>query len=233
MSPAFRRAPHPVRPDVRRAPHPVRPGDVVRLRIASTWSGLRLPPHEEATVTLSREGEGDDDALRILIEAPFHGDPPPPEDGQPREARDGLWSFEVVELFLGSSSDALPGPAAPAPSGPRPYTELEFGPHGHALGLSFSHYRQRVALFPVEVVRCEVMRPVWPGGSLAGGARWTAEARVPLSRLPPLPWWANAFAMHGEPPGRVHAAAFPASAERVPDFHAPDTWRALPLTEHA
>ncbi len=179
-----------------------------RLVIGTTWAGAPLAAAATTRLAIDVAPEG----LRLTLDAPFHGDPPPPEDGQPRGARDGLWEFEVVELFLAGPEGA--------------YLELEFGPHGHALALQFSSYRQRLACFEL------------PSRARIEDHRWTAEATVPSERLPRGPWRGNAFAMHGLPPGpssgsapgssgRVHLAAFPAGPGRAPDFHDPNTWRAL------
>ncbi len=175
------------------------------LVIASTWAGAPLAEALQARLQLDLEPAG----LRVLIDAPFFDDPPPPADGQPRTARDGLWEHEVVELFIGAAEG---GKA-------RHYTELEFGPHGHALGLRFEGYRVRVARFEVAFEVLSLDR---------GARRWRGEARVPRALLPPPPWRMNAFAMHGDP--RIHLAAFPAPEGLSPDFHAAAVWRPIDLT---
>ena len=62
-----------------------------------------------------------DSGLGIEIEAPFFDDPAPDSDGQ---AFLGLWDYEVVEIFFLASKNEE-----------EMYLELEFGPHGHHLGL--------------------------------------------------------------------------------------------------
>ncbi len=180
----------------------------VDLRIAATWAGAPLPDAEVTRLTLSLAGDGPNGAMTIALDAPFHDDPPPAPEMHPRTARDGLWEFEVVELFLGGLTA---GPAGP-------YTELEFGPHGHALGLRLAGYRNRIARFEVDFRSLVIDRVA---------RRWQGLARVPLALLPPPPWCGNAFAMHGAP--RHHQAAFPAPPGLAPDFHAAASWRPLSL----
>jgi len=189
------------------------------LTLRALWSGGSLPEADWVTVELSlhhlaptsaeeeeRTGGWGSRELRIAIDAPLWGDPAPPPSNHPRRAYEGLWDYEVVEIFIGGAGgrDAMP------------YLELEFGPHGHALGLCFEGYRHRRERFEVE---CEAWQR---------GRRWRLGARVPEHRLPPGPWTANAFAMHGVGPERRHLAAHP-GLERALDFHDAAAWRPLPL----
>ena len=66
-----------------------------------------------------------DAALVVDIEAPLHDDAPPLGAAG---SWDGLWDFEVVELFLLGSRER--------------YLELECGPHGHYLVLQLQGPRQ-------------------------------------------------------------------------------------------
>ena len=65
----------------------------MRLELASTWDGQPARDSERATLTLSATP----DALHIAVDAPYHGDPPPP--GAPGPCW-RLWEHEVVELFI-------------------------------------------------------------------------------------------------------------------------------------
>jgi hypothetical protein len=186
------------------------------LHIRRTWHGEALPEHEHVSVELSLHhiappaGSEEDEAtggwghreLQIAISAPFHGDAPPPPAQGSKRCYDGLWHHEVVEVFIGG----------PRQAEDTPYIELEFGPHGHALGLGFDRYRERRETFEIE------------GEAWLRGPRWQARAIVPFHRLPPLPWRVNAFALHGPPEARVYKAAGAARPGRTPDFHAVDTW---------
>jgi hypothetical protein len=62
----------------------------VVLTIGRDWSGAVLPREQRAELRLSWE----DDALRVDVDAPFAGDPPPPGPPGPT---DRLWEHEVVE----------------------------------------------------------------------------------------------------------------------------------------
>ena len=86
-----------------------------RLVIDSTWDGEVIGPDERVSLAL----ELGDAALVLDVDAPFHGDPAPP--GVPGSC-DGLWEFEVAELFLLGAEQH--------------YLEIELGPFGHYLALS-------------------------------------------------------------------------------------------------
>lgn len=172
-----------------------------RLGIDRTWDGAPIAPDERATVRLELAG----DVLLVRVDAPFHGDPPPPGPPGPTPR---LWEHEVVELFVA-------GPAGA--DGAVPYLEVELSPHGHYLGLRLEGVRRVV----------EQGLPFDVAAEIAGG-RWRAEARVPRVWLPPPPWRAAAFVMHGAGPGRRHLASVPLPGPR-PDFHRPDRFPPLRL----
>lgn len=160
--------------------------------IAATWDGRPARPDEVVRVGLRLLPAGD---LVARVDAPWHGDPPPP--GPPGRT-DRLWEHEVVELFV-------------AGSGGR-YIELEVAPGRHLL-LAFDGYRRRTA-DDLPGARCE--------GRLAGGnpARWTADLHVPAAVLPPGPLRHNAYAAHGVGAARRLLALFPPAAPGpCPDFH--------------
>lgn len=132
--------------------------------VGFTWDGSSVADDERVSVRI----DGEPDALVISVDAPFHGDPPPPGTG----SLDGLWAHEVVELFLVGVGDE--------------YVEIELGPHGHFLVLRLRGVRNAV----------ERGLPIAFVASIAGG-RWTGTARVPRGLLPAGPHRANAFAIHG------------------------------------
>ncbi len=175
------------------------------LRIERTWDGQPAAPEEGVEVRLAVAPEGD---LLVALRAPFHGDPSPPTLPGPT---DRLWECEVVEVFVA-------GPAS-GPAGERrhPYLEIELGPYGHHLVLRFLGVRNAV----------ERALPIDYRARLAGKA-WEGEARIPAACLPPRPWAANAFALHGRGAARRHLAATPLPGPR-PDFHQPDRFPALAL----
>ncbi|TNF34871.1 MAG: hypothetical protein EP329_06820 [Deltaproteobacteria bacterium] len=170
-------------------------GDAVRLFVAHTWDGTPVAPEERALVAVTI-AEG---ALRLTVDAPYHGDPAPPGPPGPT---DGLWDYEVVELFV-------LGPDAR-------YTEIELGPHGHHLVLRLEGRRNPVAT-----------RLPLAYAATIDGARWRGTAEVPLTLLPPGPHRANAYAIHGVGTARRYLAMTPVPGDQ-PDFHRLDRYEPAP-----
>jgi hypothetical protein len=168
----------------------------MRWVIDKLWDGRAAEPGEIATVeALFRNA----DLLIVTIDAPRHGDPPPPATMPLGPgAAEGLWHYEVVELFIAGADGR--------------YLELEVGPWGHSLALAFSAPRMRTAL----------------GAGLASATmtahptvgRWHAIIGVPSILLPPAPHAANACAIHGAASARRHLSATPLPGPH-PDFHQP------------
>jgi len=170
------------------------------LAIDRTWDGRPLAEAERGTVRLELAGE----TLLVRVDAPFHGDPPPPGPPGPTPS---LWEHEVVELFV----------AGPGADDAVPYLEVELSPHGHHLALRLAGVRRIVEEgLPLDLRAAIETR------------RWRAEARVPRAWLPPPPWRAAAFAVHGAGPGRRHLASVPLPGPR-PDFHQPGRFPPLRL----
>lgn len=168
------------------------------IRIASTWDGQPLDPAESVTVGLAWELG----FLRIQVDAPWHGDPPP--DGPPGPT-DRLWEHEVVEVFV----------AGPGQRGRTPYTEVELGPFGHHLVLRLRDVREvEDQGHPLELTVDRTRD------------RWRATAWVPGDLLPPRPHRVNAYAIHGEGEGRRHLAWQPVPGP-APDFHQPERFKRL------
>lgn len=164
----------------------------MRFTIGTTWDGQPIGADEAATVDVEAAADG----LVLRIDAPYHGDPPPPAPPGPTE---GLWEHEVVEWFV----------AGPGDDAAVPYLEVEVGPHGHHLVLQLRGVRNAVArALPIDVT------------ARIDGRRWSAVARIPAAWLPPRPWRANAYAIHGADEGRRYLAATPLRGAR-PDFHQP------------
>ncbi|MCB9780822.1 MAG: hypothetical protein H6742_19795 [Alphaproteobacteria bacterium] len=158
----------------------------VFLPIRHTWDGRDADPGEHASVVVKLR----DDGLLVQIDAPFHGDPPPPGPAGPTWA---LWEHEVVELFVLGADDR--------------YLELELSPHGHHLGLQLHGVRTIT----------ERLLPLQPDTRLHAG-RWTSTLLVPLALLPPSPSHANAYAIHGSGDARRYLAHAPVPGP-APDFH--------------
>lgn len=135
--------------------------------------------------------------LTIDVDAPFHDDPPPEGDAGPTDA---LWEHEVVELFVAHGER---------------YTEIELGPHGHHLVLRLEGRRRAVGtLLPLDFE------------ARIDGARWRGVARVARALLPPEPWTANAYSIHGRRADRRYLAAWPVPGVE-PDFHRLECFRPL------
>lgn len=168
--------------------------------VGFTWNGHPVGADERVRVVLEIDG----DHLRIDVDAPFHGDPPPVGPPGPT---DGLWNHEVVELFV----------CGLAPAGaPVPYLEVELSPHGHHLVLDLLGVRAPVrTLLPLEF------------SSHILGERWRGVARVPWSLLPARPARFNTYAIHGTGPARRYLAMTPVPGPS-PDFHRLDRFSAWP-----
>lgn len=167
-----------------------------RLVITATWNGNPVPPAQQVFVRLNRQASGD---LHLDIDAPFHNDPAP---SQPPGSVDGLWNFEVVELFIA-------GP--PQRDGAIPYLEVELGPHGHYLVLQLSDVRK---------VANQGLPLDFDAEIDLDTSRWRGRAVIPASYLPPLPHRLNAYAIDGEGDARRYLAWQPVPGAR-PDFHQP------------
>ncbi|MDP2106916.1 MAG: hypothetical protein Q8J76_13050 [Desulfobulbaceae bacterium] len=166
------------------------------LPIDRLWDGSIADADEQAKVVFALTPSG----MNVEVTARFHGDPAP---NQPVGQTDGLWNYEVVELFVANEKDE--------------YLELEIGPHGHYLALLFSG--KRLLTRQDIVVFCQ---------TTIDGALWRATAHVPQSCLPHNLSRANAYAIHGREGGRRFLAAFPLSGTQ-PDFHQLNFFK--PLTD--
>ena len=157
------------------------------IHVERTWDGLPLPAEEAVRLELTDAGA----ALRLRIEAPFNGDPPPPGEPGPL---DGLWEHEVVELFVAHRHSEA-------------YLEVELSPHGHHLVLALTGVRQAHTRGLPLRYRARI-----------AGSRWTGEALVPREWLPPAPHRINATAVRGVGVARRYLSAEPLPGDR-PDFH--------------
>jgi hypothetical protein len=162
--------------------------------IDKTWDSKTLPAQHHTNVVLTLTLE----TLWIEIDAPFHNDPPP---RTPAGFTDGLWAFEVVELFIVGQQHR--------------YIELEFGPHGHYLGYRFNGVRNRTGVVSQISSTTTIL-----------GNRWHAKARVSLAALPPKSttgWSLNATAIHGTATARCYHSHSALTGD-LPDFHQPDNF---------
>ena len=149
----------------------------VRLVVDKSWDGAIVAGLEETQVRFRLSPQG----LEVEVSAPFYNDPAP---SAPGGELDGLWEYEVVELFL--------------LGGGGHYLEVELGPHCHYLILLLAGIRQvKTRLTP-----CHCKTRII-------GSRWQASLVVAKEQLP-LPFsHANAYVIHGQGAGRRYLAAFP------------------------
>lgn len=157
--------------------------------VSQTWNALPISPEEQVKISLARLPEG----LEVKVATPFYADPAPPFPVGPS---DGLWDYEVVELFLVHGEQ---------------YTELELGPHGHYLLLRLDGIRQAFARALPLTYHWEITVK-----------RWWGETLIPWEYLPPEPWTFNAYAIHGCGEQRRYLALFAvpgAEPDAEADFH--------------
>jgi len=164
------------------------------LLVAQTWDGQPAPRSDWVKVDLALSLED----ILVTIDAPFHGDAPPPTPPGPTP---GLWNHEVVELFLLGEGDH--------------YLELELGPHGHFLVLELVGRRHVVREIPTLDYRVRQL-----------GDRFIGQARIPLAWLPAGVHSLNAYAVYGAEDARQYLAWRGAPGHR-PDFHRLETFGAL------
>lgn len=168
------------------------------LRIAGTWDGSAIAESEQVIFEISAE----DDGWRIGVDAPFHGDPAPP--GKPGPT-DGLWDYEVAELFIvGRDHGSEPL-----------YIELELSPHGHYLLLRLHGVRQAVESLELQSYTARI-----------DGGRWRGEALLDRRLLPLPPHRANAYGIHGMGDARRYLAMTPVPGP-APDFHRLETFEPI------
>jgi len=166
----------------------------VALDVSRRWDGAALASGLRGRVALSAA----EDALhvRASLASPH---PPRVPDAAAGTRVDGLWTFDVVELFAVAADGR--------------YLELELGGGGHWLALAFDAPRRRAARQPSGALRVE---------REGSGAQWCCRCALPRGWLPEPLVRANAFASAG---GEL-AAHHPVPGE-VADFHRPHDFPAL------
>ncbi|MEK7620560.1 MAG: hypothetical protein AAB413_04980 [Patescibacteria group bacterium] len=166
------------------------------LRVDRLWDGKVCPDDRlwaNAYVSQTKEG------LRIRVEAPMLHDQKVPD--APMGSRvEGLWDYDVVELFL-------VGPG-------HTYLEIELGAGGHFLVLGFDSIRHRSDAFEnfAPVLRFEK----------TGEKLWKSSFTIPWKMIPENLRALNAFAiMAGQ------FLSYSSVPGEQPDFHQPDHYPAL------
>ncbi len=167
----------------------------MRFAIESYWDGQPAPASEHCEIQLTVGLE----QIELRVDAPLFGDPSPKEE--PGRV-DGLWEYEVVELFLLGSE--------------KRYLEIELGPFGHYLVLQLAG--ERVVVEDRLDIHYEVRRHE---------GRWTGLARLPRELAPAELLRANAYAIRGQGDQRRYLAWRPVPGE-APDFHRLECFGVLP-----
>ncbi|XP_054723145.1 UPF0462 protein C4orf33 homolog [Uloborus diversus] len=173
----------------------------LEFSVTKTWDNQ---PLDHDPVILRLRSDGDDVVLDL--EAPFFGDPEPP-DQEPGSPFVKLWNYEVVEAFFLGENEK--------------YLEVEFSPHGKHLLLLLAGRKNAIKIdLPVQY-RAEIL-----------GKRWSGSAKIPKSYFPPHVNLFNAYAIHGTSEKRVYEALYPVpNAHFVsPDFHRLEFFRYVDFT---
>jgi len=160
----------------------------VHLAIEKNWDGKIAERSERASVIFCVN----DQQLGIQIEAPFHGDPPP---SAPAGEFEGLWNYEVVELFLLGTNGH--------------YLEIEIGPHAHFLIYHLCGIRQVARTLSPALCKTRIAESGWEGSLTLS----LDQSILPFSHV-------NAYAIHGQGADRRYLSTFPVPG-KVPDFHQP------------
>ena len=180
----------------------------MRLSLRGLWDGTPAPLGVGGEARVDRFG----DALSLAWDVALPATPRVPEGAA--GFLDGLWEYDVIELFLTASVAADPSPV---------YVEIEAGPAGHWLALAFSGGRQRAA----------ELRDIHPRiESDLEGLRWRGRLDVELASLEPyLPADAAlrglaAFCTRDSEGERLYLCSQPLPGEQA-DFHRPSAWTKL------
>lgn len=170
----------------------------LELRVERLWNGEVCPDDRLwAELRISKDQEG----LRVRARAPMLHEQRVPN--APIGTRvDGLWEYDVVELFL-------VGPG-------HQYVELELGAGGHWLLLSFDSIRHRRDAH-------ESFEPI-VRFSKTPEKIWTSELVIPWRMIPENLRAINAFSIMA---GQFMALS-PTPGSK-PDFHQPDSYPAATL----
>lgn len=163
------------------------------LRIDRLWDGTPSPDDRLwAEVLVAQAGDG----LQLRVEAPMLHEQNVP-DAPVGSRVEGLWEYDVVELFL-------VGPG-------HRYLEIELGAGGHFLALGFDSIRHRSDAYErfAPLLRYEK----------TSQKTWVSSVTIPWKMVPENLRALNAFAITA---GQFLAYS-PVPGEQ-PDFHQPDRY---------
>lgn len=178
------------------------------LTINKTWDG-KPPTSPSYEVKFSLSAQNGD--MQIVIDAPYHNDPPPPF---PAGKIEGLHMYEVVEIFI----SGFPYNSDPSET---PYLEIQIGPHGHYFLAFFMREAdwdgQDTSLDFVSAPIVDIMHTT---------RRWHATLSVPSYYLPEpncgenysVEWRANVCAIHNVDGEKEYLSCARLTGNEV-DFH--------------
>lgn len=172
--------------------------DASKLHLDHLWNGNVCPDDRLwADVEISQNKEG----IIVRVQAPMLLEQTIPD--APMGSRvEGLWNFDVVELFLVGAGHQ--------------YLELELGAGGHFLILAFDSIRHRSNSY-------ESFQPIVRFEKTAE-KHWVSEVTLPWKIIPENVRALNAFAiMAGQ------FLSYGALPGNEPDFHQPDFFPAASL----
>ena len=195
--------------------------------IGSRWDGTALPDDEKIFISISvvDDNTSTTPVLVINVDAPYYNDPAPRYDPEATNATsvpslnfDGLWNYEVVEIFIKGKLDK--------------YIEIEMGPHGHYLILALDGYRHcfKRGIEPLSY-EAKIEEKRWSGKLIA-----PIDILPPSTGIPEAMFSYNAYGIHEGRPSplsscvesqncdtRVYCCAYPPGKAEgeylVPDFH--------------
>ena len=168
----------------------------MQLLVNRVWNGGEHPDKElHATIDVSASDAG----INIAVSAPWRDDMNIPD--APIGRLDGLWDYDVVELFLVGSDHN--------------YLEIELGAGGHWLVLAFHEIRERSNSYEKLELQVDCNR---------SEDRWTSSTIIPWEIVPqPVRAWNGFVIARGQ-----FLAAYALPGE-VPDFHQPDHFPSIVL----
>lgn len=160
--------------------------------INSEWNGA---PINHAPIVFQISAQDSRNVL-VSVSGPFFNDPGPPPCAA-GSACDGLWNYEVAEVFFLGKNEK--------------YLEVELSPHGQHLLLLLNGVRKPfLDKVPIEyTAKIDRTKNTWNGTAI-----------IPIDYLPPHVGRINAYAIHGSGVNRRYESLYPASADvSDPDFH--------------
>ncbi|XP_068699499.1 uncharacterized protein [Montipora foliosa] len=160
--------------------------------IRTEWNGA---PIDHAPITFQISAQ-DSSFVQIHVSGPFFDDPgsPPCPVGS---ACDGLWDYEVAEVFFLGKKEK--------------YLEIELSPHGQHLLIMLNGARKKF----MDKVHIEYSAIIDRENN-----SWTGTAKIPIDYFPPDVSKINAYAIHGSGVNRRYESLYPASSDvSNPDFH--------------